>query len=328
MLLILAAFKTAGRKLPSYSYLFIGVGIFDGFFAFTEFATQHQLIVKSGIMYVLPRGLEQRLSPSLYPIFALPHGFVTMHGLFIFGALYKFRHDILTRSEASLSHLLSVLALTIASGMFTGISLVVAIYQTKERGDEFYISQLNENWRQDNDLKYFMYAVDIRDIGAMGFFYGGLVFAFIWVTVAAFYTYKAWKFVNATTAQPSKRTIALQRQFTLSLIVQTVNAFLFAVIPVALICFSIIFRLDGDFIGTCTLLPLSWLPFVNSALTIFVVKAYRVYVTSLFSCTKRVNDGNSGSGKQFNANAQTRWSSSHSEANGGTRTGDAPSLVI
>ncbi|KAI6178949.1 hypothetical protein M3Y98_00557100 [Aphelenchoides besseyi] len=64
MLLILSAFNTVGKKLPSYSYLFIAA------------ATQHQLIVKRGIMYVLPRGLKQRLSPSLYPIFALPHGMI------------------------------------------------------------------------------------------------------------------------------------------------------------------------------------------------------------------------------------------------------------
>ncbi|KAI6220022.1 hypothetical protein M3Y99_01631100 [Aphelenchoides fujianensis] len=221
-----------------------------------------------------------------------------MHGLFIFGGLYKFRHDVLTNNSTSIRDLLKVLGLTSACGLFTGLSLVLAIHQTKERGDEFYIHQLDPNWREHPDLRYYMHAVDIRDAGGMGFFYGGLLFAVLWVTVAAWYTWKAFRFVNTTAVRTSERTAALQRQFTLSLIVQTVNACIFAVVPVTLICVAMLFRLEGDFVGTCTLLPLSWLPFVNAALTIYVVKAYRSFVVSLFSTKKRKEESGNSSGER------------------------------
>jgi hypothetical protein len=48
-------------------------------------------------MFVLPHGIEQFLPASLYWVFMLPHGFVTMHGLFMLGAQYKYRHDLITK---------------------------------------------------------------------------------------------------------------------------------------------------------------------------------------------------------------------------------------
>ncbi|KAI6193697.1 hypothetical protein M3Y96_01046300 [Aphelenchoides besseyi] len=174
MLLILSAFNTVSST---------------AFFAFTELATQHQLIVKRGIMYVLPRGLKQRLSPSLYPIFALPHESRSFSH--VYNDEFQKRNIAIAFAES--------FGLDNCKWNVHWHLIGCCIYQTKECGDEFYISQLNKNWRQNNDLKYFMYAVDITErFWCNFFFYGGLVFAFIWVTVAAFYTYKAWKFVNTT----------------------------------------------------------------------------------------------------------------------------------
>jgi hypothetical protein len=150
--------------------------------------------------------------------------------------------------------------MTAPCGLFTGISLAYSIYESKQRGDDYYRNLMNGPWFNDNARRYYMYSCDIRDVGGKLFFYGGLLLSGFWVNVSIYYSWRAWKHVNHHQVERSERTRALQSQFTWSLVIQTINACLFAVIPISLICVAMIFRLDGEFIGMGVMSPLSWLP--------------------------------------------------------------------
>ncbi|CAD5232793.1 unnamed protein product [Bursaphelenchus xylophilus] len=112
--------------------------------------------------------------------------------------------------------------------------------------------------------------------------------------MAGSYTLRAWKAVSIQ--QSSERTKELQRQFTRSLIAQTINAGIFAIFPIALVCIAMQWRLDGKMIGTAVMSPLSWLPSANAILTIYLIKAYRRYVMRLMGCRPRRVDGDSSLG--------------------------------
>lgn len=113
-------------------------------------------------MFVLPHGVEKYLPSSLSWILIFSHGFVTTHGLFILGAQFKYRHDLITKPATSLTDLLKVIALTSLSGIFTGSSFAFAVYESKQRGKDYYLSLIDGPWFNENATRnYFSYAVDI-----------------------------------------------------------------------------------------------------------------------------------------------------------------------
>jgi hypothetical protein len=75
----------------------------------------------------------------------------------------------------------------------------------------------------------------------------------------------------------SAKTRSLQRQFTKSLALQTVNALVFAIFPMSLVSISMMLKIDAQFIGVGVMTPLSWLPTANAIISLFCVKAYRYF---------------------------------------------------
>jgi hypothetical protein len=115
-------------------------------------------------MFILPHGIETAAPKALSWLFLFSHGFVTTHGLFILGAQYKYRHDLITKPATSLKDLLKVLALTCSCGIFTGISFAFSIYESKSRGDDYYRNLMDGEWFNEKARRYFMYATDIVSI--------------------------------------------------------------------------------------------------------------------------------------------------------------------
>lgn len=51
--------------------------------------------------------------------------------------------------------------MTAPCGLFTGMSLALSVYESKQRGDDYYRSLMNGPWFSGNARRYFLYACDI-----------------------------------------------------------------------------------------------------------------------------------------------------------------------
>ncbi|KAI6184969.1 hypothetical protein M3Y97_00653900 [Aphelenchoides bicaudatus] len=236
-------------------------------------------------MFILPHGLEMYTPSWLYCLFIIPHGFVAYHGLYILGAQFKYRHDLITKTNTTWRALIKVIMFTVPCGLYSGVTLAYAIYQSRKRGDDYYKKLMDGPWFNTNAKKYFMYAVDIRDLGGQLLFYGSLLISIFWFGFCFYYSWKAYKHVHKNEDKihhVSDRTKELQRQYHWSLVIQTLNAILFAVIPVSIICVSVSLYLKSEFLGIGGMSPLNWLPAANGIATIYIVKPYRAYVLGLF----------------------------------------------
>ncbi|KAI6230254.1 hypothetical protein M3Y99_01080900 [Aphelenchoides fujianensis] len=293
-LLIWIIFKVASGKLQSFSYLVLISSIFDLFFCVIE-----QLLVRKGVLYVMPHGIEAVLGEWSYYTLMVPHIFSCTHAVLILGPQFLFRKDLITGSGATFHMLLKYTAVSSAASLFVGVSAAAGIWQAKQRGFEVYLQQMDGPWFNENAKTFFRYAADIasipllsnefRDIGTICFYGGALTFTTVCFWVCVYAIWRTFRFVRESSSQLSDRTAALQRQFTISLIVQTVNAYVFAVIPVGLICFSMLLRWDFEFVGIGTMVPLSWLSFANATLTIYIVRSFRRYVLSLLPFGRSVH---------------------------------------
>ncbi|KAI6193447.1 hypothetical protein M3Y96_01018700 [Aphelenchoides besseyi] len=282
-LLIIAIFKTSGRgKIQAFSYMVFVSAVFDSFFCWVEVLTQHAIVVRKGVLFVFPHGIESVLGEWSYYVFIVPHVFSCTQAVLIRGPQYKFRCDLISgKATDPMRQLAKYVAISSFASLLVGFSASYGIYQTKRRGDQYYLTQL-DGTSNENMKRNFLYACDIRDIGTFCFYGGGFVLTTICFWLCVYYVWKAYKFVAGRAEDPSERTKSLQRQFTLSLIAQSVNAVIFAIAPVSMVCISMLLRLDSDFIGAGTMVPLSWLSVANATLTLYIVKAYREFVRSLF----------------------------------------------
>ncbi|KAI6230253.1 hypothetical protein M3Y99_01080800 [Aphelenchoides fujianensis] len=321
-LLIVAIFKTSGRgKIQAFSYMVLVSAIFDSFFCWVEVITQHvslsfhsplnrsfqSIVVRKGVLFVFPHGIEAVLGEWSYYVFIVPHVFSCTQAVVIRGPQYKFRYDLISsRTTEPLKQLAKYVAMSCGISLFVGLSASLGIYQAKQRGDAHYLAQL-DGTSNEGMKSQFRYAADIRDIGTLCFYGGGFLFTTACFWICVYYVWKAYKFVATRSEDPSARTKSLQRQFTLSLIAQSVNALLLSITPVSFVCTAMLFRLDADFIGAGFMVPCSWLSVANATLTLYIVKNYREFVRNLFcrASIGKVQPSSSDKGEHSTTNRHT-----------------------
>ncbi|CAD5220207.1 unnamed protein product [Bursaphelenchus xylophilus] len=286
-LLIMAIRMSRRKSSAQYVKLVLIAAVFDFFFAIEELFSQHQLHVKGGVIYMLAHGVEQLMPPHLYWICIIPHGFFTVHGLFILSGLYHFRYKMMIDVNTSPWMLVRNVGITSLSALLTSCCLTYGIFQgMNERGYGYYYKRLENEWFGKYGQRYFVYAADLDFAGIKAYFFLGLTLASVSVFLIFFYAYKAWKFVNPNAHSSSAKTKLMQAQFTRAILIQTVNAFVFAFFPVGLFTFLAIFRFNGEYLGILVMAVVSWLPAANGAITIYVVKDFRNFVKGFLGCRR------------------------------------------
>ncbi|CAD5232796.1 unnamed protein product [Bursaphelenchus xylophilus] len=299
--LLLAVYKTTDSKSRPYSYLFLTSALFDIFYSLMELTVQHQLLIKDGMFMVMPHGIEAQLDSWTYPWIMAPHAAFMIHSINILPALCHYRYKLITSGSTvnPLLMLRNICYATLASACL-GALMGFSAYQASLRGYQHYLALVTTEWFDDDGTTPFKYVCDMRDWGTVTFFYGGSVGASIALCMAGVYTIRAWKAVS--TQHSSERTRELQRQFSRSLIAQTINAGIFAIFPIALAMIAMQWRLDGKMIGTAVMSPLSWLPSANAFLTIYLIKAYRRYALRLI-CIKRLRITTESTGRTWKSSS-------------------------
>ncbi|CAD5232350.1 unnamed protein product [Bursaphelenchus xylophilus] len=275
--LVIAILKTSTDKFRSYSYLVLTGAVFDIIFSTFEWISLHQLLIKNGIMYVMPHGLEFNLFKYFGYHLMIAHCFVGMHGLWILPAHYHYRYVIITKPSAPVTVLLRNLLITSTTALCMGAVAVIGVNQAMARGFDYYLSQIDEEWFDQNGNSHFLYAMDFRDSGTLAFFFVSFGITTVCFGISIYYAYKAWKFIVKSGGERSKRTTRLQEQFTKSLLAQTINAVIFAVMPISVMCLSMQFKLNCKWSGLWVMSVISWLAAANAILTLIIIKTYRKY---------------------------------------------------
>jgi hypothetical protein len=81
---------------------------------------------------------------------------------------YTFTHPTLSRNDATFLRLLKYVGVSSAGALFVGLSASAGIYQAKQRGDDFYLKQMDGPWFNANAKEFFRYACDIVSWGFKG----------------------------------------------------------------------------------------------------------------------------------------------------------------
>uniref|UniRef100_A0AC35GN15 G protein-coupled receptor n=1 Tax=Panagrolaimus sp. PS1159 TaxID=55785 RepID=A0AC35GN15_9BILA len=100
--------------------------------------------------------------------------------------------------------------------------------------------------------------------------------------IVSWTSFKVWKHLNVMRSNMSTQTMDIHKQMTKALIMQAVIPFLICLLPIGITIIMVIFRASIDGLGIGISLILSWIPIINSATTIFVVKQYRRIIIGFF----------------------------------------------
>ncbi|KAI6196156.1 hypothetical protein M3Y94_01075900 [Aphelenchoides besseyi] len=264
------------RKYPC-SFLFACTASFDLLFSITEVFTQHQIAIKNGVMFVLAHGIEWAIRPyyvAMLSVFIL-HCFVCMHALFILPALYHYHYLFVKNQCRTPSKLILIknLAITTTVGLLVAVPAAIGVDEAIERGRRHYLAMFDDEWFQAN-AKNFLYASDIRDVGTMFFFGLDLTFTTLSIAFTSYYAFRARLLTIENEDEwmndPSKIPF-IRSQFTRALMYRTINTWILALLPLALVVTAIIFRLDIEILGNGIIAPWSSLGLFNAATTLFVL---------------------------------------------------------
>ncbi|KAI6229986.1 hypothetical protein M3Y99_01106900 [Aphelenchoides fujianensis] len=265
LLLIWAIRMTANRNNRQYGHLVLVGALFDVLFSIVELITLHQLSIKDGKMFIMSRGPEFFLRPHVGNPFM---------------ALYSFRYEIITNSDVSVRVLLRNVGITsLLAGVMAFIGWFGTLQAEGRRGRAFYEQQVDDWWKDGDGSSHFVYAMDYRDPFTLAFFFVSLLITNVCFGASLFYAYKAWRFVHDhQTAERSARTVRMERQFTRSLVAQTICALVFAGLPISVMCTAMQFNLSIRIAGLWTMSWISWLAAANALLAIVIIEKFRTFV--------------------------------------------------
>ncbi|KAI6171793.1 hypothetical protein M3Y98_00901700 [Aphelenchoides besseyi] len=278
IVLLTAIFRSSHQKLQAYSFMFLFPACYDIAYSILELSIQHLITVENQRLFVMPHGIEQLMPESKYIIFGI-HSFLAVNAMLILPCQYKFRYDILRDPHTSTKNLINYVGIATIVGSLCGCNCAWMAYEQQQRPSSYYMKILQE--KQVEGREFFMYGADMQDLSTKIFYCGlGLVTSNVAIGLCIFYAWKSYKFVQVPEQPISRHTRSLQRNFSIGLVVQTINSFIFAISPISCLMLSMVFGIK--LVGLATMLSVSYLPVVNATFTIIIIRNYRLYVMSFF----------------------------------------------
>ncbi|KAI6199533.1 hypothetical protein M3Y96_00637300 [Aphelenchoides besseyi] len=247
-LLIVAIFKATDQNLRSYSYLLLASASFDLFFSIVEFCTLHQLLSVSGILVIMSHGFVER---------------------FLFSG------------DASVSVLIRDLSVTCGLGWLMAFMAWRGTVISGRRGREYYLAAVNSQTFYKRTEEFYLYVSDHQDWITAVYFKSSFWFTYICFGASIFYALKSYLYVRSNGLMRNSRTERMQSQFTRSLIVQTVNTCIFALIPLSFSSIPMQFSNNSQLHGFMTMILISWLSTANAICTLSIIRSYKVYFLKL-----------------------------------------------
>ncbi|KAI6170579.1 hypothetical protein M3Y97_01137600 [Aphelenchoides bicaudatus] len=286
-LLIVAIFKATDQNLKSYSYLLLASACFDFFFSVVEFFTLHQLLSVEGKLMIMSHGFVERfIFPYFGSILMIPHVFAANHGLLILVAQYHYRYRIVTGADCSVRILIRDLAITCSLGWIMAAMAWWGTVQAGWRGRDYYVPYIQKQDFYVRANEYVLYVSDGQDFITAAYFKCSFWFTYICFALSVYYAIRSWLFVRQNRIEGNKRTKRMQAQFTRSLIVQTINTMIFALIPLSFSSIPMQLNTGSQWPGFFTMILISWLSTMNAICTLYIVRTYRDYFLKFFGLSR------------------------------------------
>uniref|UniRef100_A0AC34F152 Uncharacterized protein n=1 Tax=Panagrolaimus sp. ES5 TaxID=591445 RepID=A0AC34F152_9BILA len=129
---------------------------------------------------------------------------------------------------------------------------------------------------------------DIRDLPFLGIVSYATVLITVAYGIVVWTSYKVWKHLKNMEHHMTVNTKDVNQQMTLALIIQAILPLFVLLLPIAVTILMLFARASIGGIGISVSLLLSWIPIVNSLITIIVVKSYRnAMLKIIFHFSKR-----------------------------------------
>ncbi|CAD5227897.1 unnamed protein product [Bursaphelenchus xylophilus] len=286
VLLVTAVLMSAkNRRIHPYSWMVFIMGLQDIAFCLLEVMIQHIVCMKHSVFLIFGHGIEQHLPRRLYPLAFFLHATLIMNSITLLPAMYQFRYQVIANDFVNLKPLIKNCVIAVTASCSVGFTVIFAIIDMNARGKQYYLDLLSEMWFDENGRSDFIYATDFQDTSTKVFIFTTVVISATCMGILIVYAYKAYAFANPNTTIISKATKVLQKQFTRSLIAQTLCVGLLANFPVGVLLYCVMLGIDGEFAGIFLMSPLSWVSAINAALTFYFMRDYR---RILFGFIKRV----------------------------------------
>uniref|UniRef100_A0A914NX33 G protein-coupled receptor n=1 Tax=Panagrolaimus davidi TaxID=227884 RepID=A0A914NX33_9BILA len=116
---------------------------------------------------------------------------------------------------------------------------------------------------------------DIRDLPFLGIVSYATILISVAYGIVIWTSFKVWKHLKNMEHHMTVKTKDVNQQMTLALIIQAILPLFVLLLPIAVTILMLFARASIGGIGISVSLLISWIPIVNSLITIIVVKSYR-----------------------------------------------------
>ncbi|CAD5223086.1 unnamed protein product [Bursaphelenchus xylophilus] len=277
LLIITVVCSKKKRRLDPYARMIIVMSLNDLLFCAFELGIQHLLCVAEYKMFVNAHGFEQHIPTWLLPYTFLIHDFLLMNCLSLLPAIYCYRYELMSspgRAEEWRS-ILSKVGIALFSSLICAVFGMLAVRKMLTRDKNMYMETLPSAWIFGDNQTFFLYAVDLMDWEGLSWIFTTSIISAISLSLTTYYAWKSYSAANMKLSFISARTKSLQKQFTKSILAQTIAIILLENVPAGVLFTGTYFGFNSNFYGTLIMWPLSWVSAAGAGITFYFMKDYR-----------------------------------------------------
>ncbi|CAD5223082.1 unnamed protein product [Bursaphelenchus xylophilus] len=298
LMLITVVINFSGGKnsvMELYGRMVVVIAMQDAMFCFYELNVQHILCFSNGKMFVNAFGWERFIPESFLPLAFFFHVFFIFNTFTFLPAIYSYRYEYLKNSVLGWTGLFGRVGLAMSFSALCSTAGYLAIEKSVARGRDFYLEQLPKAWTDEHGGTNFIYALDLDDIEGVLWVASTIVLSCMSIIITAYYAYKAYRLVNTNVQKKTHQGKSIQKQFNNGILAQTITIGVLSNIPSLVLFTCIALGIDGTYLGTMFMLPMSYVSAVGAMLTLYCMRGYRRWLLQKLHLRRKGEVGQSSS---------------------------------
>ncbi|CAD5217053.1 unnamed protein product [Bursaphelenchus okinawaensis] len=278
LMLIIVVFNFRGGKnsmMELYGRMVVCIAIQDFCFCFYEINVQHILCFSQNKMFVNAFGWERFVPTWALPICFFFHVFFIFNSFTFLPAIYSYKYEYLKNAALSWRGLFCRVFTAMFCSGISSMAGFLAIRKSVSRGRDYYLRILPKAWSDEHGNTNFIYAVDLDDIEGVLWVAATIVLSCCSIIITAYYAVKSSRVVGNGVQKQTKQGKSIQKQFNNGILAQTITIGVMSNIPSLVLFTCIALGIDGTYLGTMFMLPMSYVSATGAILTLYCMRGYR-----------------------------------------------------
>ncbi|KAI6237898.1 hypothetical protein M3Y95_00313100 [Aphelenchoides besseyi] len=283
--LIYVVIRCTNPSFRSYSRIVLIYAVYDVIYCIAGLICQEQVDIHDGVYYTFSFGIDYYFPEFVNSIFlSTIYLSLIIIAVTLIPTQFYYRHLLLTSTTAQNGRLILALSLSVISGSSIGLFSYFCRREAQQRGREYYLSKLSDLWKEEGYRNSFVNAIDMKDLVTQSSLVWGTTMIFCSYAIAIYYAYLSLRVIqpsNEVEIANNSRAAQLKSQFTRNLIIQSICAFSFSVLPASLVGVSTLLYLDLPISSSVSMFSLAWMPVFNATSSLLCIGPYRTYVKKI-----------------------------------------------